>query len=161
MSTRESFYEFVMDQMSSLRGVSMRKMFGGAGLYRDGVIFGVVVEDTFYLKADESNRGDFEAAGMGPWSYDGTSGKQTIMPYYQVPPDVLDDRERLAGWARKAQAVAAKKPTKPTPAKAAKAAPAKRSSPTTKAAKPSAKAKPSATKVKSSAAKPKARARSK
>lgn len=107
MSVSNGFCEYLLDQISDFRGVSLRKMFGGAGLYRDGVMFGLVAEDTFYLKADDRNRKDFEAVGMGPFVYDGKNGKQLAMPYFQVPSNVLEDREQLAGWARKSHAVAA------------------------------------------------------
>lgn len=118
MGTSNGFCDFLMDQISDFSGVSLRKMFGGAGLYRDGVMFGLVAEDTFYLKADDRNRKDFEAVGMGPFVYDGKNGKQMAMPYFQVPPTVLEDRDQLAGWARKSHAVAAsQKSVKPAASK--------------------------------------------
>jgi DNA transformation protein len=121
MSASTGFCDYLLDQISDFRGVSLRRMFGGAGLYRDGVMFGLVAEDTFYLKADARNRPDFEAAGMGPFVYEAKDGKQTAMPYFQVPPNVLDDRDQLAAWAKKSHAVAAaQKAAKPAKSAAAK-----------------------------------------
>lgn len=100
----DSFHAFLLDQLSGLPGVTLRRMFGGAGLYRDGVMFGLVA-DTLYLKVDDRNRADFTAAGMGPFVYE-AKGKPMSMGYFQVPPEVLEDAERLVPWAEKALAVA-------------------------------------------------------
>ena len=62
MSVSDEFLEFVVDQLSSWGGVTARKMFGGAGLYRDGKMFGLIADDVAYLKVDDSNRPEFVAA---------------------------------------------------------------------------------------------------
>jgi DNA transformation protein len=128
MAPSEGFCDFLLDQMSALSGVSLRRMFGGAGLFRDGIMFGLIAEDTLYLKADDTSRPSFEAVGMGPFVYEAKEGRQMAMPYFQVPTDILEDRERLSGWARTAHDVA-KKTAKPKAAKpkvAKVAAPAKK-----------------------------------
>jgi DNA transformation protein and related proteins len=99
MALSEDYLAYVKDQLSGAGPVSMRKMFGGAGIYLDGVIFGLIAEDTLYLKVDDENRPDYEAQGMGPFmpfekgSY--------AMCYYEVPAEVLEDRDELALWAGK------------------------------------------------------------
>lgn len=114
----DDFYTFLVDQLAPLGPVIVRRMFGGAGLYLDGIMFGLVAEGTCYLKVDDTNRGDYEAQGMGPFVYDG-QGKAMAMPYFEVPPSVLDSREDFSAWGRKSLAIAraakAAKPTKKTP----------------------------------------------
>jgi DNA transformation protein len=98
-------------------------MFGGWGLYREGRMFGLIAEDTLYLKVDAVNKPMFEAEGLGPFVYDG-KGKSVSMSYHEVPPEALDDAAAMRPWAMSAYDAAlrapvakpAKKPAK-TPAK--------------------------------------------
>jgi DNA transformation protein len=107
VAVSDEFLAFVLDQLYSWGGVTARKMFGGAGLYRDGKMFGLVAEDVAYLKADDSNRDDFLRAGSEPFKpYE---DKSAVMPYYEVPPDVLDEPDLLVEWARRSLEVAGKK----------------------------------------------------
>ena len=90
-------------------------MFGGAGLHLDGLSFALIAGDVLYLKVDDANRGDFEAAGMGPFKP--FPDKPNTMQYYEVPIDVLESRDILSEWARAALDVArrAKRPRKRKP----------------------------------------------
>lgn len=116
----DSFELYLVDQLARLGSVVVRRMFGGAGLYLDGIMFGLLAEGTCYLKTDDGNRGDYEAQGMGPFVYE-ARGKQTAMSYHQVPQDVLDSADEFSAWARKSWLIArankAKAPAR-TPAKA-------------------------------------------
>jgi DNA transformation protein and related proteins len=104
MSVNNEFVRYVLDQLRGLGIVTSRKMFGGAGLYLDGTIFALIAYDTLYFKADETNRGDFEEAGMEPFKpFDETS---YVMSYYEVPIDVLEEADDLVEWAKKALAAA-------------------------------------------------------
>jgi DNA transformation protein len=89
-------------------------MFGGVGLYREGLFFAVMANDRLYFKVDSSNRGDFEAEGMGPFMpFD---NPDQVMQYYEVPAFVLDNPDELAVWMDKAVRVAElKKAKSPTP----------------------------------------------
>jgi DNA transformation protein len=110
MSMNNEFLRYVLDQLSGLGAVTSRKMFGGAGLYLDGTIFALIAYDTLYFKADDTNRPDFEAAGMEPFRpFEDTS---YVMSYYEVPIDVLEDSDELVPWARKALAAARRSPSK-------------------------------------------------
>ena len=101
------FKSFVLDQLEELGDVTPRAMFGGVGLYHQGVFFGIVARDTLYLKVDEVNRADYERAGMKPFKpYPDRSG---TMQYYAVPVGVLESTIELAAWARKAVAAADRK----------------------------------------------------
>jgi DNA transformation protein len=100
----ESYREYVLDQLKLLGSVTARSMFGGAGLYHDGLIFGILADDILYLRVDDSNRPDYEREGMRPFRPRGSS-----MPYYQVPVEVLEERETLKVWAQKALAISRRK----------------------------------------------------
>ena len=106
LRSSEGFKTFVLDQLADLGGVTSRSMFGGTGLYCDGVFFGIIARDTLYLKVDETTRGDYERAGSAPFKpYDDRSG---TMQYYAVPLGVLESAPELIRWARVAVAVAGK-----------------------------------------------------
>ena len=106
MPVSEDYLAFVIGQFSDWAPITARKMFGGAGLFRDGLMFGLLASDTAYLKADDENRPDFEKAGMGPFRpFEGKKRPMT-MPYYEIPADVLEDPARLAAWADQAYAAA-------------------------------------------------------
>lgn len=98
------FRTFVLDQLEDLGDVTPRSMFGGVGLYRRGLFFGIIAGDVMYLKVDDTTRADYERAGMGPFRpYPHRSG---TMQYYAVPMEVLESAADLAHWARRAVKVA-------------------------------------------------------
>lgn len=110
MRSSESFREFVLEQLAGVRGIRARAMFGGVGLYADEVFFGIIAADTLYFKVDDTNRRDFELAASHAFTpYD---DKPMTMPYYNVPADVLEDRDTLARWAARAVAIAVRSKTK-------------------------------------------------
>ncbi len=103
MAVSDGFLEYVLDQFSSWGDVTSRRMFGGAGLYRDGKMFGLIADDVAYLKVDDSNREAYEEAGSEP--FQPYENKPTIMPYYEIPPDVLENADKLIEWASQSLAV--------------------------------------------------------
>jgi DNA transformation protein len=105
MAVDPGFRDFVQDQLSGLGPVSIRSMFGGAGVYADGVMFALIAFDTLYLKADDTTTADFEAAGSEPFTYEG-KGKPIRMSYWQVPERLFEDPDDMLDWARKALDVA-------------------------------------------------------
>ena len=104
MPVSAEFTEYILDQLRDLGDVTSRRMFGGAGIYCQGKMFGLIADDVAYLKADDSNRADYEQRGYGPfrpWEH-----KKMTMPYYQIPPEVLEDSEELVMWAGKSLSIA-------------------------------------------------------
>ncbi len=101
MPASSGFYAHLVDLMESFGPVTVRRMFGGAGVFREGLMFGLIADDTLYLKADQHNRGDFEARGLDPFTYRAKS-RTTALSYYQAPPEVMEDPQALAAWADKA-----------------------------------------------------------
>jgi DNA transformation protein len=79
--------------------VSARRMFGGHGIFHEGRMFGLVSGERLYLKTDEESRAKFEAKGLMPFAYV-RSGKLTPTSYVEAPPEIYEDREEAARWAR-------------------------------------------------------------
>ena len=96
----------VLEQLASLGPLQMRRMFSGAGLFLDGRMFGLIFGETLYLKANDANRPDFEAEGLGPFTYSRSGGRTIAMSYWQAPERLLDDEGEMQTWARKAVAAA-------------------------------------------------------
>ncbi len=95
--------ERIAELFAGLGPVSIRRMFGGKGIYFDGVIFALVLYDELMLKADTETAPDFKEAGCRQWVYTNPkSGKPVAMPYWSVPDEALDDPDEMTPWARKA-----------------------------------------------------------
>ena len=104
MRVTDGFRAFVLEQLAGVKSVRARAMFGGVGLYAGDVFFGILAADTLYLKVDDSNRGQYEAASMD--AFKPYADKSMTMPYYQVPAEVIEDGDELAAWARASVRVA-------------------------------------------------------
>lgn len=104
MAVSPAHRAYLLDQLNRARPVTARAMFGGLGFYAEGLFFALADDGVLYFKADDSNRPDFEAAGMGPFR---PFGDERALAYFEVPGDVLEDEDLLAAWMGKAIAVAA------------------------------------------------------
>jgi DNA transformation protein len=137
------FNDLLEELFEPLGGVSLRRMFGGIGVFKDGVMFGLVDDDALFLKADDTTAGTYKAEGQNPWVYEGM-GKQVTMPYWRLPERLYDEPDEFREWAIAAFVVAerAKKPKarKPKAKKAAK--PAKKIAAKAPKSKPKPKPKP-------------------
>ena len=100
MTVSPDFRDYVLDLLEPLGRVRARAMFGGAGLYLDDTFFAILANDVLYLKADERNRGEFEAAGAAPFKP--FADKPHTMSYYEAPADVMEESDELCAWARRA-----------------------------------------------------------
>ena len=103
MPVTPEYRDFALEQLGRVAPVTSRAMFGGVGIYSEGLFFALLDDDTAYLKVDDSNRGDFEAAGMGPFR---PFGDEQAMGYYELPADLLEDADALRRWVSKALDVA-------------------------------------------------------
>jgi DNA transformation protein len=111
MSVSDSYRTFVLDQIGRVtERVRIKSMFGGAGVYSAEFFFALIDDDVLYLKVDDTNRPDFVARGMGPFSPFGEGGE--VMQYYQLPEELLEDPDELKPWVEKAILVAANKKKK-------------------------------------------------
>lgn len=100
MPINNGFVEYLLELLQPLPGVTAKRMFGSYGLFREGLMFGLVADDTLYLKVDEQNRADFEERGLGPFIYE-KEGKPMPMSYYQAPGEALDNGDDMLLWAEK------------------------------------------------------------
>lgn len=98
--------DYLPELFASFGRITLRRMFGGHGVYHDGLMFGLVIDETLYLKCDPLNAADFEAEGLEPFTYSDRNGRRAVMSYRQAPEALLDDPELAAQWARKAYAAA-------------------------------------------------------
>lgn len=91
---------------ASFGPVSVRRMFGGAGLFADGLMFGLVFEGVVYLKAKADTVATFEREGCQPFSYGTKTGRRVLTSYWRLPDRLYDDPDELAQWARAALSTA-------------------------------------------------------
>ena len=90
---------FVQELMEDWAPVSARRMFGGHGLYHEGLMFAIVMDQRLYLKTDEVNRPEFEALGLAPFSY-AMKGKEVALSYWAAPDAIFDEPSEAVRWAR-------------------------------------------------------------
>ena len=101
----ETFYDHIIgDVLGHISGITSKRMFGGYGIYRDGVIFAIITGDgELRFKADDTTKDKYEARGGEQFTYTGhTSRPPTPMPYWRVPDEVLEDRELITSWVEEA-----------------------------------------------------------
>lgn len=106
MAVSGAFLEFACELFSGLGPVRSRRMFGGAGLYAEDVMFALVADDVIYLKGDDALAAELEAQGCGPFMFETKDGDAKPMRYWRLPEDALDDEETARGWGRRALDVA-------------------------------------------------------
>ncbi|MBT5558857.1 MAG: TfoX/Sxy family protein [Proteobacteria bacterium] len=101
------FVEYLSEVFAEFGQTNVRHMFGGHGLYYDGIMFGLVADDQLYLKVDDTIRADYEALGLTAFEYN-KNGKTMTMSYYHAPEEIYDDPEVAAAWAQKSWEIALK-----------------------------------------------------
>lgn len=94
------YVEFLPEAFERFGPIRARKMFGGYGIYHDGLMFALIDDDILYLKADVENAWTFEELGLPQFEY-AKNGKVMKMSYYRAPDELLDDREQATLWARR------------------------------------------------------------
>lgn len=116
MAPSASFLDHVRELFAPFGEISVRKMFGGAGVYCDGAIFAICDDDAIWLKVDDVSRDEFEEAGLAPFQVE-MNGKTGTMSYYRAPDDIYDDEDALSHWTRLALGASARarKPAKKKP----------------------------------------------
>jgi DNA transformation protein and related proteins len=97
-SVRELFQEF--------GSVAVRRMFGGQGIFVEGLMIALIAGGVIYLKADAETIPQFEREGLAPFSYQTKDGARTLASYWRMPDRLYDDPEELARWVRAARAAA-------------------------------------------------------
>jgi DNA transformation protein and related proteins len=105
MTATADFAAYALELLAAAGRVAAQRMFGGYGLYCEGVMFALIADDVLYLKADDINRPELERAGSEPFKYE-AEGRRTIMAYWRAPDEAIESRELMAPWARGALAAA-------------------------------------------------------
>ena len=136
MAVSTAFMDHARDLFAPFGEIRVKKMFGGAGLYCDGLFFAIMDDEAIYLKVDEETRRAFEQAGLSPFAFEMKDGSTATMSYYNAPEDIFDDEDELKRWttlaldaasrAAKFKKKPAKKAAKKKAAKAGAARPAAR-----------------------------------
>src|SRR5271166_4554519 len=106
MVASDSFAEFLREQLAPLGRVTMRPMFGKTGVFCDGLMFGMVTDDTLYFRVDDHNRAAFnEAESLPPLSYE-KKGRTIDLSFWRAPERLLEEPDEFVTWARAALAAA-------------------------------------------------------
>jgi DNA transformation protein len=106
MVASDSFAEFLREQLAPLGRLTMRRMFGATGVFCDGVMLGMVADNTLYLRVDDGNRDAFaEAAADPPLNYE-KQGRTIDLSFWRAPERLFDEPDELVAWAREALAAA-------------------------------------------------------
>jgi len=131
MVASDSFAEFLKEQLAPLGRVTMRRMFGKTGVFCDGLMLGMVTDNTLYLRVDDDNRLAFqEAASFPPLNYR-KKGSTIDLSFWRAPERLFDEPDELVTWARIALAAAGR-----VAAKRERAAPRRKSKPPNKGREP-------------------------
>ncbi len=118
MPLSTSYLAHIKDLFSEFGDITIRKMFGGAGIYCDGAIFAITGDEGVWLKVDDVSRAKFEAAGLEPFKVEfgnaRQGGKTGTLSYYNAPDEIYDDHDALVHWTSLAfgASARAKKPKK-------------------------------------------------
>lgn len=113
MANSRDFVDFVLEQMSQFGSINARRMFGGHGLYIDGLMFAIVVDDRLYLKADAETQPRFAAKSLPPFTYLRAGKTAVSVGYFEAPPEVFDDKAEMFNWARLAHVAALRAKARP------------------------------------------------
>ena len=105
VSPHNEFLDYVLETMSHWAVVNSRKMFGGYGLYREGLMFALIADETLYLKVDAVSAGQFERAGSVPFVYQSAT-RPVQMSYWSAPVESLESPAEMRDWCQLAYAAA-------------------------------------------------------
>ena len=122
------FVSHCLELLSPLGRTSSRRMFGGHALYIDGLCMALIIQDTLYLKVDDTHRALFERTGCKPFTYTAKNLEIHSLSYYTAPDEAMESPAEMLPWARRAlgAAVAARAKAPPAKKKAAAKVPAKK-----------------------------------
>lgn len=118
MNPDQDFVNHLLELMEDIPDVTAKRMFGGYGIFREDLMFGLVADSTLYLKVDAKNKTDFEERGLGPFTFE-TKTKPIAMSYHLAPGEALDNAMEMRHWAESAFA-AARRAKKKAPQKTKK-----------------------------------------
>lgn len=92
------YTNYILDLLLPLGNIKARKMFGGFGIYKNGIFFALVANNILYFKVDDENKTNYAQYGSKPFSYINKNNKLVSMSYWEVPIDILENRDKLEEW---------------------------------------------------------------
>ena len=102
MVASDSFAEFLREQLAPLGSIATRRMFGKTGVFCDGLMLGMVRDDTLYFRVDDDNREAFsEAASFPPLNYQ-KKGGAIDLSFWRAPERLFDEPDEFLAWAQTA-----------------------------------------------------------
>jgi DNA transformation protein len=118
MANTRGFVDHILELASPAGRASARAMFGGHGVYVDGTIVAIVIDDVLYFKTDERTRSAFVNLGLEPFRYDSKDGAAHTTSYFRAPDEALESPPAMKEWLRRALEAAlrsaARKPRRAT-----------------------------------------------
>jgi len=102
MANTPDFIAHLLELMRPSGRATARAMFGGHGVYIDGLIVAIVVADTLYFKTDEETRGAYAQRALEPFSYTTKHGKAYAMSYHRAPDEAVESAAAMLAWLRPA-----------------------------------------------------------
>lgn len=99
-SEKQEFASYVVDMLQTMGPVYSKKMFGGHGIFLEGLMFALIADNELFLKTDAESEGDFRGRGLQPFTYN-KKGKLIKMSYYQAPEEAMEDSDIMNEWGNK------------------------------------------------------------
>jgi DNA transformation protein and related proteins len=109
MANSRDFVAHIVELMRPSRAIA-KAMFGGHGIYVDGLFVAIVADDTLFLKTDDASRGAFDALSLPPFEFKTKDGRGTASGYRRAPDEALESSAEMQVWLRRAVAAALAKP---------------------------------------------------
>ena len=106
------FVAYLHEVFEPLGPITSRKMFGGHGIYYDGIMIGLVADDELYLKVDTTSKPTFDAMDLPAFEFT-AKGKTTAMSYHLAPESIFEDPDEARHWGRLAHDAALRSRKKP------------------------------------------------
>ncbi len=102
-----NYANYIVEILSPYGEIRARSMFGGYGVYKNGIIFALIVDDELYFKVNSSNRSQYEELDSEPFIYN-AKGKKVTMSYWKVPMEILEDEDQIGNWLEQSYEISLK-----------------------------------------------------
>ncbi len=116
-SQKQAFANFVVELMAGFAPVQAKRMFGGFGIFWQGLMLGIIIEDKLYFKVDDASEPRFVQRGLARFQYESKGGRTASLRYCEAPPEVYDEPEHMAEWTRLAYECAVRQQKRPARAR--------------------------------------------
>src|SRR5438552_3162781 len=108
MTKTDEFFEYIKDLFVEIDGITYRRMFGGYGIYKNGLTFAIIFKGSLYCRVDELTRGNYEKLGSQTFVYETKTGPRVLKSHLELPSAILEDPDELTIWIEKSYQAARK-----------------------------------------------------